>query len=110
MMSCATLSRKLMDRVHCRTDGLMVLSDTFFETLACVAAVETEMKNGMQSTKAIHARRSICFYFTANGSGRLLITNQRLATLDWNTGNESHEPEADRYRAGGGDRRNGPSV
>src|ERR1700691_5355553 len=66
-MSCATLSRKLMDRVHCRTEGLAV-SGTFFETLACVAALESEMENGMQSTKAMHARSSMCFYFTANES------------------------------------------
>src|ERR1700722_5069794 len=70
MMSCATLSRRLMDRVHCRTDGLTVLSLTFFETLACVAALKAEIEKGMQRTKAIHMRGSICFYFTANGRGK----------------------------------------
>jgi hypothetical protein len=55
-----------MDLVHCRTDGFMVLSE-LFETLACVAAFETEMENGAQSTMAIHARSGIWFYFTANG-------------------------------------------
>jgi hypothetical protein len=49
-----------MERVHCRTDGLMVLSD--FDALARVAPLETEMK----STNAINPRSGICFYFTAN--------------------------------------------
>src|SRR5580658_2666400 len=65
MMSCATLSRKLMDFVHCLTDGL-VLSVTFFEGLALVAALETEREKEMQRRSAVDARSSICLYFTAN--------------------------------------------
>jgi hypothetical protein len=55
-----------MECVHCRTDGLTVLSGTFLGSLGRVAALETEMESGMQNTKAIHARSGICFYFTAN--------------------------------------------
>jgi len=44
----------------------MLLSTAFF-TLACVAALEADVEKAMQSTRAIHARASICFYFTANG-------------------------------------------
>src|ERR1700722_7746766 len=80
MMSCATLSRKLMDRVHCRTDGLMVvLSGAFFETLACVAPLETEM----QSTIAINARSGIYFYFTANGLFWILNSSAHFSLLSF---------------------------
>ena len=44
----------------------MVLSTAFF-TLARVAALDAEVEKAMQSTRAIHARAGICFYFTANG-------------------------------------------
>jgi uncharacterized protein (TIGR03435 family) len=51
----------------------MVLSEVFFDVLACVAALETDIENGMQSTRAIHARSSICFYFTARRQPRTLM-------------------------------------
>jgi hypothetical protein len=35
-----------------------------------VAAFETEMNTGIASTRAIHARAGICFYFTANALSR----------------------------------------
>ena len=87
MISCATLSRKLMDRVHWRTDGL-VLSETFFETFARVAALETdaetERTSEIANTGAIHARGSMCFYFTAN-KAIYAVDNRNLisAKLPW---------------------------
>src|ERR1700677_3721857 len=67
IMSCATLSCKVIECDHCRA-GPLVLSEVFFAALAGVAALKTERGSGIASSRAIHARSSICFYFTARGA------------------------------------------
>jgi hypothetical protein len=44
----------------------LVLSVTFFEGLALVAALEIEREKEMQRRSAVDARSSIYFHFTAN--------------------------------------------
>jgi len=54
------------------------LSETFCGTLARVAALVIEIETGMQSTRAIHVRSSICHQFTAIRQLRTLM----FANLD----------------------------
>jgi hypothetical protein len=49
MINCATLSRRLMDRIHWRTEAGVVLSTGFLGRVAAIAS-------GMHSPRAMQAR------------------------------------------------------
>ncbi len=73
MINCATLSRRLMDRIHCRTDAGAVLSVVRLEALGRVAA----LASGMHNPRAMQARSSVignltlartsCWWLVAGG-------------------------------------------
>src|SRR5579862_3798758 len=59
MINCATLSRRLIDRVNCRTDAGTVLSVVRLASFECEAG-RVAAAIGMHRPKAIH-KRSITF-------------------------------------------------
>ena len=63
-----------------------------YTTLACVAAFETEMENGAQSTMAIHARSGIWFYFTANGRDARVRRQEAVRVFSNFAGSNETEP------------------